>query len=391
MGENPKIKRIEQKKRSENMLKHVGNVLNGVLFLCVFVVLLVCGCFFLYDRDVKNGVVEEYVTYATEEVEQVSAAQSAVVYSHDFESSVTESTEDITITFSFLGDCILSSDKSDTRDDTLIETAKYEADTYFFEKAKSYYSSSDFVVANCEFVMSNRTLSAVDKDGTAFWFKSPTSFASILRKGGIDIVTLANNHTYDYSEEGYVDTKAALESEGITWGDLANPVYVEKDGITFGIICTNLFTENYMPTLTPIVEEVIANSDVQIMYFHGGEEYSTEPEEWLVNACHTYADMGVDLIVGSHPHVLRPMENYNGVDIFYSLGNFCYGANRTPENQTIVLTETFTFSYDGTYIGTEETIIPFYVYTGETNNWQPAPIEDEDEINEVLEFMYSMN
>lgn len=370
-------------------------VFNAVFCFAVFAVLLVFGCFYLYNRDIESGAVVVEESNITEPPEQISAAQSAAE-TEPYQSD--ESTDDniseeessgFTISFTVLGDCILSSNDGDTREDTFIETAKSQSNYYFFEKAKPYYKNSDFVLANCEFVMSDSTLSKSDKDGTAFWFKSPTSFASILRCGGIDLVTLANNHTYDYGEQGYVDTKNALESENITWGDLNNPIYVEKNGITFGIICTNLSTENYDPMVTPVIEEVVENSDVQILYFHGGTEKEYTPEDWLVNLCHKYADMGVDLIVGSHPHVLRPCEEYNGTDIFYSLGNFCYGANRTPENRTIILTETFSFDADGSYIGSDEEIIPFYIYTGETNNWQPAPIEDEDEKAAVYNFMYT--
>lgn len=363
----------------------------AVFYSALFAALLFCGCFFLYNRDVNAGIIESNLPN-TEPAEQISAAAFAQVVP-DIEpvmQTEPEPEEDgFTVSFTFLGDCILSTNVGDNRKDTFIETAKKEPDSYFFDKAKPYYKNSDFVMANCEFVMTNGNPLKTQKDGTAFWFKSPVSFVSILRSAGIDLVTIANNHTYDYGEEGYSDTKAALKSADIAWGDLANPLYVEKNGVVFGIICTNLFSKNYDPMITPVIDEVNKNSDIQIMYFHGGTEKEHTPEDWMVELCHKYADMGVDLIIGSHPHVLRPLEEYNGVDIFYSLGNFCYGANRLPENRTIILTETFCFDENGVYTGSDEEIIPFYVYTGDTNNWQPAPIEDEDEKSAVLSFMYS--
>lgn len=88
-------------------------------------------------------------------------------------------------------------------------------------------------------------------------------------------MTIANNHTTDYGAEGYKDTQEALDAAGITWGDLQNPVYVEKDGVKFGIICTGLFSPYYDQLITPVIEEVKENSDIQIMYFHGGTEKST--------------------------------------------------------------------------------------------------------------------
>jgi poly-gamma-glutamate synthesis protein (capsule biosynthesis protein) len=106
-------------------------------------------------------------------------------------------------------------------------------------------------------------------------------------------------------------------------------------------------------------------------------------------------DNGADLILGDHPHVLQPMEEYNGAYIVYSLGNFCFGGNRHPENRTIIFNETLTITNDtgtGTYEVTGKTydITPCYVYTGDTNNWQPAIIEDEETKNKVLDFMQGL-
>lgn len=293
-----------------------------------------------------------------------------------------------TISFTFLGDCILASNEGDARTDSFTEIADIAAPQYFFEKALPYYENSDFVVANSEFVISDDTLAKTEKEGTAFWFKAPVSRTEILKAAGIDIVTIANNHTGDYGDKGYEDTKAALDEAGILWGDSSNVVYVKKNGITFSIICSKLFSTNFDPIITPLVEEAAEKSDIQILFFHGGTENEHAPEDWLTELCHKYADMGVDLIVGSHPHVLRPFEEYKDTDIIYSLGNFCYGGNRTPENRTVVFTESFVFDEDGNYLDKEENIIPFYVYSGSHNNWQPAPIIDSQDYSRTMAFMY---
>ncbi|MBQ5332213.1 MAG: CapA family protein [Oscillospiraceae bacterium] len=292
------------------------------------------------------------------------------------------------VTFTFLGDCLLASNEGDTRPDSFKAYAEKKPASYFFEKALPVYKDSDFVVANNEFVLTDQKLSKTAKTGTAFWFRSPSYCADILKSGGIDIVSIANNHTMDYGTKGYNDTAGALDSAGIMWGDIDHPVYVEKEGVKFGILCTNMFGANYEPIITPKIEELKETSDIQILFFHGGTEKEHIPEEWLTELCHKYADMGVDLIVGSHPHVLRSMENYNGVDIIYSLGNFCYGGSRLPENRTVILTETFNFDENGSYISQEESFTPFYVYGGEHNNWQPTPVTDPVEISKTLAFMY---
>lgn len=291
------------------------------------------------------------------------------------------------VSVTFVGDCVLASNINDTREDSFIKYADVQEQSYFFVKAVPCYADSDFVMASCETVLSDRVLFRTEKEGEAFWFKSPASYAGIFSAGCIDAVSLANNHTYDYGTEGYEDTAAALTSAGIAWGDIDRPVYFEKNGIKVAVVCAKLFSKNADADITSAIEEVLPESDIQILFFHGGEEYEHVPEDWMKELCHKYADMGVDLVVGSHPHVIRPMEEYNGVDIIYSIGNFCYGANRQPENRTVVLTETFYFNEDGEYEGAEEEITPFYVYTGDHSNWQPAPVTDPMEISRTMSFL----
>ncbi|MDE6594263.1 MAG: CapA family protein [Oscillospiraceae bacterium] len=304
----------------------------------------------------------------------------------DFKSGSLPELNSVSVTF--VGDCVLAANLNDTREDSFVKYAEVKEPSYFFENAVPCYAASDYVIASCETVLSDRSLFRTEKEGEAFWFKSPSDYAGIFSAGCIDAVNLSNNHTYDYGTEGYEDTISSLTSAGIAWGDTENPIYFKKNGVTVAVVCARLFNENSDNIITPAIEGVMENSDIQILYFHGGEEYEHVPEDWMTELCHKYVDMGVDLIVGSHPHVLRPMEEYNGVDIVYSIGNFCYGANRTPENRTVIFTETFYFNEDGEYEGAEETITPFYVYTGSHNNWQPAPVTDSVEASKTMSFMY---
>lgn len=365
-------------------------ILKALLCFIAFSAVLTCGCIWLYDDGSESagvsGVSAEEII--AQEEYMFEPSESALVTVPIAELETEKLPDYYTVSFTFLGDCILSSNAGDAREDSFMKYAEKMPPSYFFEKAVPYYSDSDFVLANSEFVLSDNNLAKTAKNGRAFWFKSPASYTDILKAGDIDIVTLANNHTGDYGTKGYEDTKSALDSAGIKWSDIENPVYVKKNGITFGIICTKMFSKDYDPIITPVIEDVTENSDIQILFFHGGTENDHVPDQWLKEMCHKYADMGVDLIVGSHPHVLRPMEEYNGVDIIYSLGNFCYGGNRLPENKTVILTETFTFDEDGNYISQDEEFTPFYVYSGSHNNWQPAPVTDPREISRTLAFMY---
>lgn len=364
------------------------NIFKGLAGFLAFSAVLTAGCMCLYDNGETEPAADNTVSAEETVPFTAMAEESALVTVPISNLSSERLPEYSTVTLTFLGDCILASNSGDARRDAFVQYAQKMPASYFFERAVPYYAESDLVIANSEFVLSDRDLFKTYKEGTAFWFKSPSDYADILKEGRIDAVTIANNHTGDYGEKGYEDTKRSLEEAGIEWGDLDNPLYIKRNGVTFGIICTKLFSKDVEPFLTPVVEKVKENSDIQILYFHGGEENEHAPEEWLKDICHKYADMGVDLIVGSHPHVLRPMEEYNGVDIIYSLGNFCYGGNRTPENRTVILTETFIFDEDGNYISQEESFTPFYVFGTDHNNWQPSPVTDPVEISRTLAFMY---
>lgn len=141
-----------------------------------------------------------------------------------------------------------------------------------------------------------------------------------------------------------------------------------------------------IPSIKEAVDNASKKSDYQILYFHGGTEAIHKPEQWKIDACHELMDYGVDLIMGDHPHVLQPMEKYNNKTIIYSLGNFIFGGNRHPENRTIIYQHTLTVR-GGKLTNEAGKIIPCYVYTGDTNNWQPYIIKNKTEKRKVLQFM----
>ena len=90
------------------------------------------------------------------------------------------------------------------------------------------------------------------------------------------------------------------------------------------------------------------------------------------------------MVIGGHPHVLQPMEEYNGAQIVHSLGNFMFGGQRYPENRTIIYQKILTVK-GGELLSEDYEIIPCYCF-GE--DWQPAIIEDEGEYNGVISYMH---
>lgn len=316
-------------------------------------------------------------------------------------SSVLESTTPIettdssfSITLSFVGDCLLATDTRTSYSNSFEEVANRETPDYFLSKVNHIFLNDDFTIADCENVFSDSdSLSMADKGQhedpkvEAYWFKYNTSGADILKVGGIDMVSIDNNHINDYGYQGHVDTQEALDAAGVLWGEAGKIVYFEKNNYKIAVVCFSMYSSYQAGLAMDYLKEAKKTSDYQIIYFHGGKEAIHQPEQWKIDACHQFIDEGADLIMGDHPHVLQPREIYKEKTIIYSLGNFVFGGNRHPENRTIIYQHTLTINPDNDLLNETGNIIPCYVYTGDINNWQPAIIEDADTKQKVLDFM----
>ena len=364
------------KKECVNNMQNRSFKLVMVVFFLVSFFVLMC---FLTKTDDSEASNQSVSTSETSEFEQI-ATTTVTTTQHVPEKK--------SITISFLGDCMLASYKGQVIEGNMNWCLQNYDSSYFFEKAMPYIGNDDFTVTNCECVLSDTSTVEVAKNHSpAYWYRSGSKTASVFKENSIDAVAIANNHIADYGMSGKQDTMRALEDAGVLWGNDDQMVTLEKDGIKIGLILCNFWGSYQQDSIVSRIHELSKTTDIQIVYFHGGEMRIHFPEKWKVNGAHAFVDAGADLVLGAHPHALQPHEEYNGVDIVYSLGNFCYGGSKSPENRTIIYQESFEFE-DGAYVGSQETIIPFYVYTGATNNWQPGPITNEQEKNAVLDFMY---
>lgn len=296
--------------------------------------------------------------------------------------------EPTTIDLTFAGDCMLATYKGQVKAGSF-STKALEGDwDWFLSGVKSIFEADDFTVVNLENVLSDKKLSPVKKNhDPAYWYIAPTENTNILTAGSVEIANLANNHTGDYGKTGAADTIAAVESAGLLYGNNDRTVYVEKDGFKIAFIFHGLWSEWQTSQIIPRIEEASKQSDFQVVYYHGGKERIHTPETWKVRASHKLVDAGADLVIGNHPHVLQPMEEYNGVPIIYSMGNFCYGGSSTCENRTIIYKYRLTLGEDNAVVEKGGEVIPCYVYGAKRNNYRPEVITDETEKAAVLDFM----
>lgn len=301
--------------------------------------------------------------------------------------AVREARAPFTIDISMMGDCMLSSYLGQSGPGTFNAAAAAQPPGYFLERVRDFIGGDDFTIVNLETVLTDRRLEPVEKDhDPAYWFRGPAANARILTAGSVEAVSLANNHVGDYGAAGRKDTAAAVEAAGLPYGNNDRTLYLEKNGFRIAVICHGLWNEGQASQIIPRIQAASQQSDYQIVFYHGGTEGTHVPDAWRVRASRRLVDAGADLVIGNHPHVLQPEEVYHGVHIVHSLGNFCYGGSRSPQNRTIIYKTCLTVQ-DGKLIDESHSMVPCYVYTGKTNNWQPAPIEDPAARQRVLDFM----
>lgn len=315
---------------------------------------------------------------------------SLFVWSINPLSAVTPQTNSFTIDLSIVGDCLLATDDGKDSSYSFSSYAKNKAPDYFLKKVSYIFQNDDFTIANLENVLTDKPLKKRNKGEGAFHFKAPTSNTNILKKGYVDIVSITNNHTYDYGYEGYSDTMKALNKAGILWASEDKTLYLNKNGYTIALIPASLYDSSQTNSIINRIKAASAKSDYQIVYFHGGKEAIYKPETWKINACHRLVDAGADLVIGNHPHRLQPLEIYKGVNIIYSLGNFCFGGNNHMTSNRTIIYKTVLKIENGKLVQEDTRLIPCYIQDDSKyqNNWQPDIIKKEEDKKLVIDFLF---
>lgn len=297
----------------------------------------------------------------------------------------------VNIKLSFIGDSLLASFKGEKYKlnfQDLLDSHDYQ---YPFKYVSNIFMEDDFTIANGENVFTDKNLFPVEKDhNPAYWYYSATRFANIYKESSIEVVSVMNNHSYDYGYEGYMDTIDALKNVGVTYG-AEKPVILEKEGKKIGLLCINLFSRFQYDMAISDIKKIRDNVDYLIVFFHGGTEYLFKPTAEIVEYSHGFIDNNVDLVIGAHPHVLEPKEIYKGKTIIYSLGSFLFGGTRTLVNRTIIYQMNLEFNLDKNTLTETDNIIPCYLYSttnkNEYESWLPSVIVNEEERKKVLDFM----
>ena len=205
--------------------------------------------------------------------------------------------------------------------------------------------SADILLVNSEFAFTNRGTPLPDK---VYHFRGDPGNVQYLLEMGTDIVTLANNHVYDYGADGFADTMTTFRDAhiptigaGANIAEASRPFYFILNGRKYGftaatraekLIRTPEATEHSsgvlrmydMTRYLQVIREAEAECDVNIAYVHWGREKSNQVEAGLYENAVAMIEAGVDVVIGAHAHMLQGIDYYKHVPILYNLGNFLF-------------------------------------------------------------------
>ncbi|MBI2121366.1 MAG: CapA family protein [Candidatus Wildermuthbacteria bacterium] len=213
-----------------------------------------------------------------------------------------------------------------------------------FLPAADDLQKADFVFANLESVISDKG----EKVGSIYSFRANPRAMEGLARAGIDVVSVANNHSFDYGGEAFADSISRLKKAGILYagGGFTNAeahslAMKEINGTKIGVLgYTAVGSALWQATeQTPGIAWIdgtnlqrlkndIANAkretDILAVSLHAGDEYTDSPNEFQKLFAKTAIESGADLVIGHHPHTVQPVEQYNNGWVAYSLGNFIF-------------------------------------------------------------------
>jgi len=292
-----------------------------------------------------------------------------------------------TLTISAAGDCTLGGDMRGSSEATFTDTIYADPDpmTYCFRNVADIFASDDLSIVNLEVVLTDSS-SYLQREDKTFIMRGKPEYVNMLKNASIEIANIANNHVTDFGDKGIEDMAALLSENGIGYCGYGYTYTAEMNGITVGFVGINTWT-----TKDSVKAETISamreKCDILIVSFHWGNELEYNATEKQISIGHMAVDLGADLVLGHHPHVVGGIEVYKGVNIVYSLGNFCFGGKRNPaDKDTFIYQHTFTENGDGTFSG-EGTVIPCKITSvaeDKYNNYQPTPVTDPEAAADIL-------
>jgi len=311
-------------------------------------------------------------------------------YIEDVDTNTTQSDSIVTVKFSAVGDIMCHS--------TQFNYSRLTDSTFDFKpvyrEIKKYFDSSDVVIGNLETIVAGKNI----KYSGYPVFNTPEDFLEGLNYAGFDILVTANNHAFDQKEIGVLNTLDNINKYGMM---SSGTFYSQKDrdsirfynygNFNFALLSYSYGVNKYkIPDdkkyLVNIIDTVLIREDINlvkekgidlvIVYFHFGGEYERDPNEYQKEIVKRTISYGADIILGAHPHVLQPIEQFNTVNgnidsgfVAYSLGNFVSNQRWRYSDGGTILNFTLTKNLNSGKVELASVeYLPIWIFKGKTES-----------------------
>lgn len=261
---------------------------------------------------------------------------------------------DVVLNYAVMGDIIAHRTKQYGREDAM---------RFPFSRVKSEIKGIAF--CNLEAPITSHPLKVFNDKDEIFYFKSPPGTEEMLKYGGINIASLANNHILDAGIEGMFDTYERIKKAGVTpvgigsnISEALEPVYLWHRGTRIAFFAFNRVVPRGIwagadkpgaaggsdEILCATVKRVRDQVDAVVVSIHWGQEMVSdypiaEPEYEQITLAKKLIDSGVSLILGHQSHAIGLVERYKNGLIFYSLGDFIFAGRHSASHKTSMMVQ----------------------------------------------------
>lgn len=219
---------------------------------------------------------------------------------------------------------------------------------YPFFQSAGFLQAADLVFGNLENPISDKGKNM----GSIYSFRADPRVIEGLTFAGFDVLSLANNHIWDWGEAALVDTVSLLEGAGIesigagrSYEEANAPVFLDVGGVEIAFLAyTDLLPERFeavgekpglsnfdLEKTVGLIESLVREDRLIVISFHWGDEYEDMANDRQRATAKALIDAGADLVVGHHPHVVQELEAYGDGWVAYSLGNFVFDQTFSEE------------------------------------------------------------
>lgn len=385
----------------------------------IIIIILIFGIILVGCELFRNKRNNSEITISQDSSDLIEKTEEIVEENNNLIETKEEKKEDIDIKMTAIGDIMCHN--TQYNDAYLADSKTYDF-SYVFTDIEKYINSADIAVGNLEttFAGKERGYSSYPR------FNTPEQLATNLKKLGIDVVSTANNHCMDTNYSGLVSTlkyldKAEIAHTGTNESEESQNKILIQDvkgikiaflSFTYGTngisipsdkkYAVNLIDDELIIKQLQLAKE--QKPDLICVSMHWGEEYQTKPNSEQKRLANLLFENGVDIILGSHPHVLQPMEKKeitleDGMTkecfVIYSLGNFMSGQVKEGTRDSIILNLDIKKSGEtGKTTISKVDYIPIYMYkstTGNTKRYKILDLEKKDFNNELSKIRKIMN